>query len=283
DPITLADDRIELVIEVDGGGVPRLTRLAPATGQSPPGGGQPDGGQPDGGHEHTTGDNAGRPWRQLRVDQVDPVTGLRAEVSYRVPAGSGTVRSWVRLANGGPAALTVTSVTSFLCGRLPGRPGPDPVGELEVWCPEFTDAEIAFTLGSALLGRIHLSGRLDRMSPAQRALVAGAIEVYREIRPDLARAVPLWPLGLPGWDDPWLALALHTPEVTYLLTWRRPPGGADSAVVPLPHLRGGPVRAEVRYPAGDPGRVSWDPAEGAVTVRLPQAPAVCLIRLGQLG
>jgi alpha-galactosidase len=155
-----------------------------------------------------------------------------------------------------------------------------------VWAypqPEFTDAEIAFTLGSALLGRIHLSGQLDRMSPAQRALVAGAIEVYREIRPDLARAVPLWPLGLPGWDDPWLALALHTPEVTYLLTWRRPPGGADSAVVPLPHLRGGPVRAEVRYPAGDPGRVSWDPAEGAVTVRLPQAPAVCLVRLGQLG
>ena len=149
--------------------------------------------------------------------------------------------------------------------------------------PEFTDAEIVFTLCSALLGRIHLSGHLDRMRPAQQRLVAGAVAVYKQIRPDLPRAFPLWPLGRPGWDDPWLALALRAPAATYLVTWRRPPGGADSALVPLPHLRGHPVRAEVLYPAGGPARVSWDPAGGILTASLPAAPAACLIRLRELG
>jgi len=57
-------------------------------------------------------------WRELRVDLADPVTGLRAEVFYRVLAGQGALRCWVRLTNAGPAPVTVESVTSFLCGGL---------------------------------------------------------------------------------------------------------------------------------------------------------------------
>src|SRR5581483_9649533 len=46
-----------------------------------------------------------------------------------------------------------------------------------VWAypqPDFTDDEIAFAMASAMLGRIHLSGYLNRMNPRQRALVADA-------------------------------------------------------------------------------------------------------------
>jgi alpha-galactosidase len=151
-----------------------------------------------------------------------------------------------------------------------------------VWAypqPEFSAAGIAFTLCSALLGRIHLSGHLDRMSPAQQRLVAEAVAVYRRIRADLARAVPLWPLGPPGWDDPWLALALRAPGATYLVTWLRPPGGAGSVRVTLPHRRGQPSRAEVLYPAQGPARASWDAAAGEVVVGLAEPPAACLIRV----
>ncbi len=170
-------------------------------------------------------------------------------------------------------------------------PATAPPEQGAVWAypqPEFSDAEIAFTLCSALLGRIHLSGHLDRMSPAQQHLVAAAIAVYREIRADLAQSVPRWPLGPPGWDDPWLALALctpgpGTPATTYLVIWRRPPGGPGQIEVPLPHLRGQPARAEVLYPAESQhfpnGEVSWDPAAGTVSVARPEAPAACLIRL----
>jgi alpha-galactosidase len=151
-----------------------------------------------------------------------------------------------------------------------------------VWAypqPGFTDAEIVFTLCSALLGRIHLSGHLDRMSPAQLQLVTGAIAVYREIRADLAQGVPLWPMGPPGWEDPWLALAVRAAAVTYLVIWRRPPGGADTALVPLPHLRGQPVRADLLYPADGPGQVSWDAGDGVLAARLPGTPAAGLVRL----
>ena len=62
----------------------------------------------------------GSSWRELRVDLADPVTGLRAEVFYRILVGQGALRSWVRLSNQGREPVTVESVTSFLCGGLSG-------------------------------------------------------------------------------------------------------------------------------------------------------------------
>ena len=144
--IELADDRLELAVEVGADEVPRLVRLAPAgTGERDPGLGGAlslvdavlagEGRAWSGrrycesataprlryaGHEHTDGDDHGRPWRQLRVGLADPVTGLRARVHYRIPDGTGTVRSWTQLVNEGAAALTVTSVTSFLGGGAVG-------------------------------------------------------------------------------------------------------------------------------------------------------------------
>ena len=54
------------------------------------------------------------------IDLADPVTGLQAEVFYRILAGHGVLRSWITLTNAGDGPLTIESVTSFLCGRLDG-------------------------------------------------------------------------------------------------------------------------------------------------------------------
>ncbi|HEX3963567.1 MAG TPA: alpha-galactosidase [Trebonia sp.] len=169
-----------------------------------------------------------------------------------------------------------------------------------VWAypqPGFTDDEITFTLCNAMLGRVHLSGHLDRMTDRQCRLVAEAVSVYKGIRPDLARAVPIWPLGLPRWTAPWLALALHAPATTYLLVWHRGSLTADGAaargtpmndpgrtvVLALPHLAGRPVTAKVIYPASTSAHVSWDAEQAGLTVTLGAAPAACLIRLGLTG
>ena len=61
-------------------------------------------------------------WREVRVDLADPVSGLRAEVFYRVLGGRGALRCWVRLTNAGAEPVTVESVTSFLCGGLSSAP-----------------------------------------------------------------------------------------------------------------------------------------------------------------
>ena len=180
-----------------------------------------------------------------------------------------------------------------------------------VWAypqPSFTDDEIAFTLCGALLGRVQLSGHLDQMDQHQRELVARAVRVYQEIRPDLAIAVPFWPLGLPRWTGSWIALGMRAPAASYLTVWHRgpidgaldgAPGGAlggaldagDPAAaaggpgqfsevsLPVPHLRGRPVTPAVLYPDANATDIAWDAASGTLAVSLPRTPTACVIRL----
>ncbi|WP_223167758.1 glycoside hydrolase family 36 protein [Nonomuraea sp. SYSU D8015] len=132
--------------------------------------------------------------------------------------------------------------------------------------PGMSDEEIAFTLCTGMLGRLYLSGRLDAMSAAQLDAVRDAVRVHKEMRAGLARAVPLWPLGLPRWDDPWLALALRAGDDTYLGVWRRP-GAAAALRLELPHLAGRPIDLGVRYPRHLPSwEHAWDPAAGTLTL-----------------
>ena len=154
-----------------------------------------------------------------------------------------------------------------------------------VWAypqPEFTGDEIAFTMASAMLGRVHLSGHLDRMTSQQRELVAAAVRVYKEsIRPVIPEATPFWPLGLPRWDDPWVALGLRAPGVSHLTVWRRGPdaGTGPSVTFALPHLRGARVTPRVLYPAPGGAAASWDAPAGTLTVTLPRFPSACLLRV----
>ncbi|MFE1836755.1 alpha-galactosidase [Streptomyces sviceus] len=150
-----------------------------------------------------------------------------------------------------------------------------------VWAyPQPADSldEVAFTLANALLGRIHLSGPLPDLHPEARALVHEAVATYKLIRADLAHAVPSWPLGLPAWDDPWIALALHTPDTTYLTVWRRP-GTESTTSLPLPRLRGRADRVEVLHPTVSRADVAWNAETADLTLTLPTAPSAVLLRL----
>jgi alpha-galactosidase len=156
-----------------------------------------------------------------------------------------------------------------------------------VWAypqPSFTDEEITFTLCGALLGRVCLSGHLDQMNPGQRELVAAAVRTHKSVRPDLAAAVPFWPLGLPRWTDSWIALGMRAPRTSYLTVWHR---GACRSVdadpaeltLPVPHLRGQSAAAKVLYPSASLAGIDWDAAHGTLAVSLPRTPAACLVAL----
>lgn len=168
-----------------------------------------------------------------------------------------------------------------------------------VWAypqPEFGLDAIAFTMTTALLGRVHLSGFLDRMSEEQSALVRSGVDVYKHIRHDIAGALPFWPLGLPGWEDDWLAHGLHTADTTYLAVWRREPTAgsadaganltisgnaeADSRALRIPHLGNGRLIPEVLYPGAADAMATWEASEGLLTVTLPRPDTALLIRLG---
>ncbi|MCG5218053.1 glycoside hydrolase family 36 protein [Streptosporangium sp. KLBMP 9127] len=103
-----------------------------------------------------------------------------------------------------------------------------------VWAyPHGDPTRIIFGLVNAMLGRIHLSGRLDLLDPPRLALVTEAIAIYKGYRRDLARGVPRWPLGLPRWDADTIALAIDCDEMAYLAVWRRH-SPSDMIDVPWP-------------------------------------------------
>jgi alpha-galactosidase len=150
-----------------------------------------------------------------------------------------------------------------------------------VWAyPQAEDSldEVAFTMVNALLGRIHLSGFLQELRPEARALVHEAVAVYKTIRADLPHALPVWPLGLPAWDDQWIALAMRTPPTTYLAAWRRP-GAEATTTLRLPHLLGTGARVEPLYPVTTEAVADWHPDTAELTLTLPTAPSAVLLHL----
>lgn len=149
-----------------------------------------------------------------------------------------------------------------------------------VWAavqPDMDDSLIAFTLCGALLGRIHLSGYIDSMSAAQQQLVAAAVRTYKQIRGELTAAIPFWPLGLPEWTAPWLALGMRAPNATYVVVWRRDPATAKWTSLSLAEPEA-EAQARVLYPDSGAG-CRWNASTGELHVSLPHAPSACLIAL----
>lgn len=137
---------------------------------------------------------------------------------------------------------------------------------------------IAFTLAAPLLGRVHLSGFLNLMNDEQFDLVRSAVSVYKDVRTEIGAAHPFWPLGLPGWEDEWIAQGLRGTQATYVTVWRR--GSDDTGrTLTVPHLRGASTHATVLYPGTADAGVQWDAAEGRLTVSLPRADTAVLVRL----
>jgi alpha-galactosidase len=149
-----------------------------------------------------------------------------------------------------------------------------------VWAypqPDWSTDVNDLTLVNALLGRVHLSGRIDLLDAAGRESVRHAMDVYKDLRHRIPHALPIWPLGLPGWYDAWCAAGLADEEGVLLQVWRR--GGGDAVVLPLPAFVGRDIDVEVLFPAGRRGEVSWSAEDGALRVHLPDAPSARLLRL----
>jgi len=133
--------------------------------------------------------------------------------------------------------------------------------------------ETIASLSLGLLGRLYLSGHLPQLSGDQRTLVREAVAAHRGLRGVISSLVPRWPIGLPGWDDPWAALALTGPQVTLLTVFHRGDGSAETAI-PLSWLVGVGAGMEPVFPseAGD-WTLEWDSKAAILHVRAPD----CLV------
>lgn len=127
---------------------------------------------------------------------------------------------------------------------------------------EMDDETAVFTLATGVLGRLYLSGFIDRMTEPRLSLVRDAIALHRCVLADQQHMVPFWPSGLPDFDGDWLAVGLRHVETDmgdayvygesawneqaaeqndqqpqpedkpdYIIVWRR--GGTPSVNMPL--------------------------------------------------
>lgn len=98
--------------------------------------------------------------------------------------------------------------------------------QLAIWSYPLANADAdqaSFNMVTAMMCRIHQSGRLDSLSPVCAEQVAECIRIYKDIlRKHIPAAVPFYPLGLSdatNFNTP-LALGMRSPEQNLLGVWR---------------------------------------------------------------
>jgi alpha-galactosidase len=153
-----------------------------------------------------------------------------------------------------------------IAAAAPASVVPEQAGNWAYPAADMSIEETAFAMTAGVMGRLYLSGFLGGLSPEQFALVSEAIALHKNWRHRIARSHPVWPLGLPGWDDEVVALQLDAGDESLLALWSR---GA-AADLALPGLRGRTV--EQVYPAALP---EWTirTGDGVPVVEIPAGPA----------
>ena len=88
--------------------------------------------------------------------------------------------------------------------------------------------EVIYNMINAMLLRIHQSGHLAELPPERLALVKEGIACYKNIRQDIRRAVPFWPLDIADNEDLWVCGGLQVNGKAYLAVWKRQMEGKNT-------------------------------------------------------
>lgn len=102
---------------------------------------------------------------------------------------------------------------------------------------DMTDGEIHFTLATGMLGRMCLSGFLDKMTSEQMSMVRAAVTAHKDLLPEIHAASAFMPGGIPRWEDQWLSVGLQAANRDLITVWNR--GGIDNQLtLHLPRWEG---------------------------------------------
>ena len=145
--------------------------------------------------------------------------------------------------------------------------------QLAVWSYPLANADAeqaSFNMVTAMMCRIHQSGRLDSLSTEAAKQVAEAIRIYKQTRRHIPEAIPFYPLGVSDITNSKapVALGMRSPEQTLLAVWRidGPP------MVKIPWTSEG---AHVLYPTALGVNITAEP--GTLSIEFPRTRMACLI------
>lgn len=134
--------------------------------------------------------------------------------------------------------------------------------------PEKSMDEIAFSLISSMLQRIHLSGRIDTIDNDRFMLVKEAIDCYKKIRDDIPGSIPFYPLGIPNRKNGIVCLGFKNKDNTRITVWNVNQSEGE-ALIPIEF-----ENAEILYPSGSKISISKDSGKLKVTFPAPCTAAV---------
>ncbi|MGW8483129.1 glycoside hydrolase family 36 protein [Microbacterium sp. NPDC055903] len=127
-----------------------------------------------------------------------------------------------------------------------------------------------FALVNGILGRMYLSGYLNRMTEVEVDAVRAAVAAQKTVLAGVRSRRPVWPLGLPAWEADWVSLGLHDDDAAhaYVSVWRR--SGVATASLHLPWAQGRELAVSAFFPA-DAGSWSWrwDASTGILVTTAP--------------
>ena len=146
--------------------------------------------------------------------------------------------------------------------------------QLAIWSYPVANSDpdqASFNMVTAMMCRIHQSGRLDSLSPQAWGQVAQGIRIYKELlRKHIPNALPFYPLGpsdITASQNP-VALGMRSQDRTVLAIWRL--DGEAKITLPLPM-----PDAKVVYPI-DLG-VKITTSESSLVVEFPRKRMGCLV------
>lgn len=133
--------------------------------------------------------------------------------------------------------------------------------------------QTAFNMITGMMGRLYLSGKIDRADAFNFSLICRATALYKELREEIAESYPVYPLGTASWLDETSVIAQGFRHGKHLLlaVWRRL-GEQKDIVIPC-----GEVISAVELYPGDSCPVELDGS--ALRVTIPQTNQAVLLRI----
>jgi alpha-galactosidase len=126
---------------------------------------------------------------------------------------------------------------------------------------EMSDETASLTLAAGVLGRLYLSGFINRMDQARLGLVNDAVALHRRILARQGDLAPWWPAGLPDFEGDWLVSGLRSIHESagsgYVTIWRR--RGRESLDIPFESNADGSSALRVEQVFPDPSQPEHAP------------------------
>lgn len=146
--------------------------------------------------------------------------------------------------------------------------------QLAIWSYPLANADAeqaSFNMVTAMMCRIHQSGRLDSLPSAASTQITEGIRIYKEIlRKHIPAAVPFYPLGMSDVTNSKtpVALGMRSPQQTLVAVWRI--DGPETV-----EISGASTDSKLLYPT-DLG-IKITPGKDALHVEFPRTRMACLI------